>query len=102
MDYTPDPKIYELGADFYDPVEAADFPETKLRYRDDRAAESLGLKLDDADWIKHFGRFEPLPNNLKEPLALRYHGHQFQNYNPDLGDGRGFLFAQLRGPRRGF
>ena len=29
------------------------------------------------------------------PLALRYHGHQFQHYNPDLGDGRGFLFAQL-------
>ena len=30
-----------------------------------------------------------------QPLALRYHGHQFQTYNPQLGDGRGFLFAQL-------
>ena len=30
-----------------------------------------------------------------EPLALRYHGHQFRVYNPQLGDGRGFLFAQL-------
>ena len=29
-------------------------------------------------------------------MALRYHGHQFQNYNPDIGDGRGFLFAQIR------
>jgi uncharacterized protein YdiU (UPF0061 family) len=29
-------------------------------------------------------------------VALRYHGHQFRSYNPDLGDGRGFLFAQLR------
>ena len=27
---------------------------------------------------------------------MRYHGHQFRVYNPDLGDGRGFLFAQLR------
>lgn len=27
---------------------------------------------------------------------MRYHGHQFRSYNPDLGDGRGFLFAQLR------
>ncbi|GGE19188.1 UPF0061 protein [Polymorphobacter glacialis] len=26
---------------------------------------------------------------------MRYHGHQFRTYNPDLGDGRGFLFAQL-------
>ena len=29
-----------------------------------------------------------------QPLALRYHGHQFQVYNPEIGDGRGFLFAQ--------
>jgi uncharacterized protein YdiU (UPF0061 family) len=29
-------------------------------------------------------------------LALRYHGHQFRVYNPDIGDGRGFTFAQLR------
>lgn len=98
MNYTADPKIYELGEDFYDPVQAANFPETILRYRDDKSAASLGLELDNVQWIKHFGRFEPLSDNLTEPLALRYHGHQFQNYNPDLGDGRGFLFAQLRGP----
>src|SRR5205814_7444398 len=30
------------------------------------------------------------------PLAMRYHGHQFRTYNPDLGDGRGFLYAQMR------
>ena len=40
--------------------------------------------------------FAPLPANLEQPLALRYHGHQFRVYNPDIGDGRGFLFAQLR------
>ena len=39
---------------------------------------------------------KPLPDNLPQPLALRYHGHQFRNYNPEIGDGRGFLFAQLR------
>ncbi len=37
-----------------------------------------------------------LPGSFPEPLALRYHGHQFRTYNPDLGDGRGFLFAQAR------
>ncbi len=26
---------------------------------------------------------------------MRYHGHQFRHYNSDLGDGRGFLYAQL-------
>ena len=34
-----------------------------------------------------------------QPLALRYHGHQFRVYNPEIGDGRGFLFAQLRDDR---
>ncbi len=37
-----------------------------------------------------------MPGSFEQPLALRYHGHQFQTYNADLGDGRGFLFAQLR------
>ena len=48
---------------------------------------------------RHFARFEPLPGNLEHPLALRYHGHQFRHYNPDIGDGRGFLFAQVRDDR---
>ena len=86
-----------LGADFYDPVRPADFPQTRLRFRNDRWAARIGLDgLSDADWIRHFGRFEPLPGSFPSPLALRYHGHQFRVYNPDLGDGRGFLFAQAR------
>lgn len=93
----PDVRITELGSKFYDPVQAANFPKTILRYRNQKAATSVGLDgLSDEDWISHFGRFTPLANNLPEPLAQRYHGHQFRHYNPDLGDGRGFLFAQLR------
>ena len=85
-------------ADFIaDPVAAADFPSHTLRFRNDRAASGIGLAtLSDAEWIEHFGRFHPLPASLPHPLALRYHGHQFRNYNPDIGDGRGFLFAQCR------
>ena len=29
------------------------------------------------------------------PLAMKYCGHQFGQYNPDLGDGRGLLIAEL-------
>ena len=95
--YLPDPRVQELGAEFADPVVAADFPMTTLRFRNERAAASVGLDaLTDAEWIRHFGRFEPLPGNLPRPLAQRYHGHQFRVYNPDLGDGRGFTFAQMR------
>lgn len=95
--YTPDPAYLSLGDGFADAVEAADFPETKLRWRNDASAAEIGLAhLNDEEWLSHFGRFEPLPDNLPHPLALRYHGHQFRVYNPDLGDGRGFLFAQMR------
>ncbi len=70
---------------------------TILRYRNQRWAGEVGLEgLGEAEWLAHFGRFQPLPGNQAEPLAMRYHGHQFRTYNPDLGDGRGFLFAQLR------
>lgn len=98
--YSPDPKITSLGAKVGDPVSAAVFPETQLRFRNDRWASTVGLDgLTDAEWVRHFARFEPLPGNLKSPLALRYHGHQFQTYNPEIGDGRGFLFAQMRDHR---
>jgi len=94
--YRPDPAILGLGPDFFDPVEAAAFPQTRLRFANRRWAKRVGLDLDDEGWERHFGRFEPLADNLSQPLALRYHGHQFRTYNPDIGDGRGFLFAQLR------
>ncbi|MDB5693746.1 MAG: YdiU family protein [Alphaproteobacteria bacterium] len=95
--YRPETVILELGEAFYDPVDPADFPQAVLRFRNDRWAEAVGLAgLGDEEWIGHFGRFAPLPDNLPRPLALRYHGHQFRVYNPDIGDGRGFLFAQLR------
>jgi uncharacterized protein YdiU (UPF0061 family) len=98
--YIPDTAILELGPDFYDSVEPAEFPDTILRFRNDRWADAVGLgELDDARWIGHFGRFLHLPDNLVTPLALRYHGHQFRVYNPDIGDGRGFLFAQLHDGR---
>jgi len=98
--YRPETAILELGDAFYDPVAPADFPQAILRFRNDRQAAAVGLEgLSDADWIRHFARFDPLPDNLPQPLALRYHGHQFRVYNPDIGDGRGFLFAQLRDGR---
>lgn len=86
-----------LGESFFDEVEPAVFPKTILRFRDQRWATRIGLDtLTDEEWIAHFGRFEPLPGSFPRPLALRYHGHQFRTYNSDLGDGRGFLFAQIR------
>jgi uncharacterized protein YdiU (UPF0061 family) len=98
--YRPETAILSLGDGFYDPVDAADFPQTTLRFRNDRWSPAVGLEgLSEEEWLQHFGRFRPLADTLPQPLALRYHGHQFRHYNPDIGDGRGFLFAPLRDDR---
>lgn len=94
--YRASPRILALAEWIGDPVQAADFPEARLRWRNDRAAADVGLgSLTDDEWVRHFGRFDALPGNMPQPLALRYHGHQFRVYNPELGDGRGFTFAQM-------
>jgi uncharacterized protein YdiU (UPF0061 family) len=95
--YRPERTILELGDGFWDVVTPARFPRHVRRHRNARWAARVGLDaLDEAEWERHFAAFEPLPENLPERLALRYHGHQFRAYNPNLGDGRGFLHAQLR------
>jgi uncharacterized protein YdiU (UPF0061 family) len=95
--YRPDPRIERLAAWLADKVEPARFPMHELRFRNRRWDAAVGLGgLSDEAWVAHFGRFEALPDNLPHPLALRYHGHQFRVYNPEIGDGRGFTFAQLR------
>ena len=96
-EYRPDPAIASLTDWLGDPVVPADFPETRIRFRNDRWAANVGLAdLSDEQWATHMGRFAPLDGNLPQPLALKYHGHQFRVYNPDIGDGRGFLYAQMR------
>lgn len=94
------PPILNVEEQLLTRVEPADFPQAILRYRNDRAAAEVGLdSLSNEDWVGHFARFDPLPDNLPGPMAMAYHGHQFQVYNPQIGDGRGFLFAQLRDQR---
>ena len=94
--YRPDPVFARLGSEFADPVGPADFPAAIPRLWNARAAATVGLDtLTDPEREAHFARFQPLPGQ-GAPLAMRYHGHQFGSYNHELGDGRGFLFAQLR------
>lgn len=95
--FRPEHEIDEIADFISDRVEAVCFPQHRLRFRNAKAAAQVGLgTLSDEAWIDHFARFTPFAESLPHPLALRYHGHQFRVYNPDIGDGRGFLFAQCR------
>lgn len=100
--YRPHPVYPDLGAGFFDAVAPANFPSHIVRYRNQRWAKRVGLaELETEEWQNHFGAFKPLPDNIDPPLAMRYHGHQFRHYNPDIGDGRGFLYAQLKDKQDG-
>ncbi|MGM3307676.1 protein adenylyltransferase SelO [Anabaena sp. WFMT] len=88
--------LQSLGDDYYDEVAAAEFPQHILRWRNDALLPRLGLDpqvVTDEDFITAFGKFQ----ERKPLLALRYHGYQFGEYNSRLGDGRGFLYGQVRG-----
>lgn len=87
-------QIQELGPEFYDAVKPAVFPKLQLRYKNPTLTAEF--QFSDEELLHHFGEFQPIAHSLVQPLALRYHGHQFQHYNPDIGDGRGFLFAQVQ------
>lgn len=91
-----EPALESLGGDYFDRVEAANFPKHILRFRNDQLLPKLGLdpqNVTDEHFIEAFGKFE----GTQPFLALRYHGYQFGEYNAFLGDGRGFLYGQVRG-----
>ncbi|MEO1402904.1 MAG: YdiU family protein [Cyanobacteria bacterium J06635_1] len=91
-----EPALESLGDEYFDVVTAAEFPQHTLRFRNDNLLTKLNLisgQVSDRNFIDAFGKFQ-----ARSPLlALRYHGYQFGEYNPYLGDGRGFLYAQVRG-----
>lgn len=94
LDY--EPALELLGDDYFDVVTAATFPMHALRFRNNALLPLLGLTketVSDRDFIEAFGQFQ----RPAACLALRYHGYQFGEYNPFLGDGRGFLYGQVRG-----
>ncbi|MBL1208643.1 protein adenylyltransferase SelO family protein [Geminocystis sp. GBBB08] len=85
-----------LGDDYYDEVAAAEFPQHILRFANYDLLSFMGLEknsVTENDWIEAFGKFQ----GIRSFLALKYHGYQFGAYNPQLGDGRGFLYGQIRG-----
>ncbi|MGL6138589.1 MAG: protein adenylyltransferase SelO [Planktothrix sp.] len=94
LDY--EPAFEALGGEYSDIVTAAEFPMHQLRFRNDSVLTQLGLNpetVTDDHFIEAFGKFEA----VRPLLAMRYHGYQFREYNPYLGDGRGFLYGQTRG-----
>ncbi|WP_170587017.1 protein adenylyltransferase SelO [Ruegeria arenilitoris] len=62
----------------------------------DDLAQVLGISPGDAQNMAEVFAGNTLPDGA-EPLAQLYSGHQFGNYNPQLGDGRAVLLGEVAG-----
>ena len=62
----------------------------------DDLAQVLGISPGDAQDMAEVFAGNTLPDGA-EPLAQLYSGHQFGNYNPQLGDGRAVLLGEVVG-----
>jgi uncharacterized protein YdiU (UPF0061 family) len=80
---------------FYTRVEPTSVKAPKLLAFNEELGLSLGISgLNDTQLADLFSGNE-LPQNAA-PLAQLYSGHQFGNYNPQLGDGRAILLGEVK------
>ena len=88
-----------LGNTFYVKTSPSPVANPSLIKFNEGLAKALGLSavnLDSTDGTAIFsGNYIP---DGAEPLAMAYAGHQFGNFNPQLGDGRAILLGEIVSP----
>ncbi len=90
-------RYIRLADHFYTRIQPTPLKEPKLVLFNDDLADEMGLEPGDReDWARIGGGQELLDG--MDPIAMKYTGHQFGAYNPDLGDGRGLLMWETTGP----
>lgn len=93
--FTTSHSFFELGHRFYSEITPTPLRNCQLVHKNPDVAAMLGLKLQELtrqDWLILAGQ---IPHSGFKPLAMKYTGHQFGVYNPELGDGRGLLLTEF-------
>lgn len=91
-----DNSFARLPPDFFSRVNPAGFAHPHRVAFNPGVAALLNLdpaEAETTDFAAYFGGQKILPGS--DPLAMKYTGHQFGGYNPDLGDGRGLLLGEV-------
>ena len=87
----------KLPENFYSITPPTPVVDPKLLEWNSTLAEELGLKFDSlAEKESIFSGNIPLNGT---PIAQKYAGHQFGQFNPDLGDGRAHLLTEVISPK---
>ena len=91
-----DNSYQKLPARFYSRLDPAPAPAPKLIAFNRALADDMGISGgSDAELAATFSGSAKPPGAM--PIAQVYAGHQFGQYNPQLGDGRALLMGETRG-----
>ncbi|MBE0487280.1 YdiU family protein [Marinobacter sp.] len=90
-------RYLELPNSFYTRVQPTPLSGPTMVCFNHKLATQLGFHVqNEADWAKVGAGLELLDG--MDPVAMKYTGHQFGVYNPELGDGRGLLLWETVAP----
>ncbi len=96
-DFRVEHRYLELPDSFYTRVQPTPLKGAKMVCFNHKLAQDMGFHVtNEADWAGIGGGTELLEG--MDPVAMKYTGHQFGGYNPELGDGRGLLLWETVGP----
>lgn len=90
-------RYLELPDSFYTRVQPTPLKGTQMVCFNHELAAQIGFHAENPEDWTGIGAGTELLEGM-DPVAMKYTGHQFGMYNPDLGDGRGLLLWETVGP----
>lgn len=90
-------RYLELPDSFYTRVKPTPLSSARLVTFNHELANQMGFHANDTAQWAGVGAGKELLEGM-DPVAMKYTGHQFGVYNPELGDGRGLLLWETIGP----
>ncbi len=95
--FTVEHRYLELPDSFYTRVQPTPLEGARMVCFNHELAREMGFHTRrEEDWVQVGAGAELLEG--MDPVAMKYTGHQFGVYNPQLGDGRGLLLWETIGP----
>ena len=96
-DFRVEHRYLELPDSFYTRVQPSPLKDARMVCFNHALADDMGFHTENADEWTQIGAGAELLEGM-DPVAMKYTGHQFGMYNPELGDGRGLLLWETVGP----
>lgn len=90
-------RYLELPDSFYTRVQPTPLKDARMVCFNHALAKQMGFHSNQPEDWTGVGAGTELLEGM-DPVAMKYTGHQFGMYNPDLGDGRGLLLWETIGP----